>query len=157
VVFSYHQLHSFYTMGDEENLAKSSLSSTAAYDRLALTDAVDWVDDDERDNHDGDDTFGTGDEPGGLWRDPHAEHESAAGSLQSRDTTAAAPGGATTSTRSSRFMNGIWNTCLMSDDRCSICGIALLDGSPAIKLVKFVCVTFAAICLMHQFLRIVVS
>lgn len=49
-----------------------------------------------------------------------------------------------------------WNRCLLPDDGVAVCGVALLDGPPAVKLVKFVGVTITAICAMHQFVRAVV-
>ena len=51
----------------------------------------------------------------------------------------------------------IWNTCLLPDDRFSIVGVSLVDGPPVVKLLKFVAVTLAFICIMHAFIRAVVS
>jgi len=75
------------------------------------------------------------------------------------DLVSGSPSNASTPTSSRRIRSDIswYNSCLLSDERFSICEIELLDGSPAVKLVKFVCVTISAICLVHQFLRIVVS
>ena len=75
------------------------------------------------------------------------------------DLVSASPSNASRPTSSRRIRSGDswYHSCLLSDERFSICGIELLDGSPAVRLVKFVCVTISAICLMHQFLRVVVS
>ena len=108
------------------------------YDRLALTEQVDWVDDpSEEDEDDGE--GGNLPEADGLMRSNDDDDDmTRASSMRSHPCS-------------------IWNTCLLSDERFSICGVQLLDGAPAVKLLKFVVVTFVAICLMHQFLRTVVS
>ena len=111
------------------------------YDRLALTESVDWTDDPvEAPPADEEEIFppeteeeGSGD---GLFRDNL--------SLRSQDARRS-------------FSNSFWTKCLLSDNRFSLCGVELVDGPPVVKLLKFLALTMGAICIMYKFVRAVVS
>lgn len=62
----------------------------------------------------------------------------------------------TSSSTTSSAASRLWNACLLPDDRFSIAGVSLVDGPPAVKLLKFVVVTLGSICLMYKGIRFVV-
>ena len=134
-------------MADEENTASkgasAAISRNGDYDRVALTEAVDWMDDPSED------ADGGGEDDGAFFADEEPSHAS----LSSRQELLSV---SSRNNSSSFCSQSFWTTCLLSDDRFSICGINLLDGPPAVKLLKFQAVTFAGICLMYKFVRLVV-
>lgn len=92
----------------------------------------------------------TADEQDGIFRDDGTQSH-AGSARQRRGSTHSSTGSSSPSSNSSW-----WNARLLPDDRFSICGVNLLDGPPAVKLLKFIAVTFGAICFMYKFIRFMV-
>ena len=128
---------------DEES--NPNKGGSDGYDRLALTDAVDWMDEPSVEQHeheqheDGTDgLFRDGDNNNNNNNDEPERHVNSSGTA--------------TTTTCYRF----WQTCLLPDDGYTLCGVPLVDGPVAVKLLKFLAVTFGGILFMYKFVRLVV-
>lgn len=143
-------MSSAITTTDEETATKGD------YGRIPLSEQEDWVDEpsqeEEEEEEASDDTqvLPTGQEEG----------EAVQGGDDDGDDTITTDTTTTTRRRRRRQpssdRNSLWNARILPDDRFSIGGVALVDGAPAVKLLKFVAVTLAAIGVMHRFVRVMV-
>lgn len=128
-------------MQDEIDSSSKGEGGRGDYDRVALTESVDWADNPvEAPPADEEEIF------------PPETEEEGSGDGLFRDNLSLPSQGARRS-----FSNSFWNKCLLSDNRFSLCGVELVDGPPVVKLLKFLALTMGAICIVYKFVRAVVS
>ena len=127
-------------------------SSDVKYDRVASTEVEDWMDDpsEEADDQELDDSNNNNnnnnDNTSAAAQDDDDDDEGSR--FQDELTSHGTP--------SSQSSSSCWTRCLLPDDRFSLCGTHLVDGPVAVKLLKFLAVTFGGICLMYKFVRFMV-
>jgi hypothetical protein len=141
-------------MDKEENVIHqpSKKGGREEYDRLATTEAgLDWMVEDAERFMEEDEGEGEGRIGGEVNDEDNEEGLDTVGvmitdnmSMQSQDTSR---GG---------IQSSIWKRCLLPDNRLALLGVDLLDGSPAIKLFKFLAITFASICFFYNLIRFMV-
>lgn len=125
-------------------------SSDVKYDRVALTEAVDWMDDPSEEAEDqeldNNNSNNNNNNNSGAAQDEDDDEDDEGSRFQDELTSHG-----TTSPSTS-----CWTTCFLPDDRFSICDTHFVDGPVAVKLLKFLAVTFGGICLMYKFVRFMV-